>query len=142
MSGGKAKLSKEEMFEIAGRDVMGRRKYKSVSVRFPPDIHEACKICADRLGMSLSAFVIQAASYRVRNWRDPITGTRVIEPLADRKDSMRWEGWVCHHGSHASMPAIECTHRAKKVHQQEMEHEELHIWGYQDLTKKGKEEEG
>lgn len=109
-------------------------QFMQTYIRIRTEIHDGAKICAERSGMSLASFCAQAIGRAVMNWRDPITGARVIDGLLqDMKDS-KWEGWVCTHGSHPTVHAFECPHKEKATHQAEMYHEAKDLWGWQDLT--------
>lgn len=134
--GRKPKLTHSDKLAVMARVLNGDHTARTGSyVRMPTDLHEAAKICADRLSMSLNAFIVQAVSYRVRNWRDPVTGARVIEHIQKRLPTLKWEGWTCTHGSHGPLDAADCPQRESRHHQQQMIHEELGLYqGWQDLT--------
>ena len=94
---------------------------KATYVSMPPRIHRAAQACADSIGQSLSAFIVQAVAQRIRNWRDPITGEKVVVEQLEGDEEAKWQGWECTHGSHGeAIPAMECESREESAHQKQM----------------------
>lgn len=87
--------------------------YVTTTVRLPVELHAAARASADSVYQSLNQFVVQAVAQRVRNWRDPVSGKRVVR----QKVESVLDGWVCLHGVHGTpTPAGECEHQAIGAH--------------------------
>ncbi|KKM95039.1 hypothetical protein LCGC14_1192230 [marine sediment metagenome] len=92
-----------------------------VQLRVPKWLWDAIGDCCLPITQSKNQFIIQAATQRVRNWTDPMTGEKVIQTITKNKP---YDGWICNHGSHGSLvakPAIECRSKGT-IHKKGFEH--------------------
>jgi hypothetical protein len=114
---------------------------KQWSIRLPEHLADSVQLCADSVAMSVNQFVIHALAQRIRNWRSPITGELVVKGAYEEgrvksagqaAPDVRFDGWVCIHGSHGGMDlkARDCEYKDIPAHRNSWIREDTGEAGY------------